>query len=259
MIWIFVRRDYGAQADARDIEARIIRDAERSGRGLQPAQAAPHDRCHSAVRTETKIREGGIGFSRSLQAQAVGQVERSCKLEFKRFCTDREALADGGLLLAADLKGKNRRFPHAQIFSLNTKFRKYQDHRKAMKMATSNKTKARTNQVAGSTSPKISRHGGVRAGAGRKPGSGNKKSFPLTPIADALVKAVAGKPAFLFVMAMKALEAPLDDVREALGLSRDQFMQEYGAFLAGAAELAEQGSLSYFAGKRGRSPKALRT
>jgi hypothetical protein len=120
--------------------------------------------------------------------------------------------------------------------------------RKAMKMATISKKKSGSrNQVSAAASPIISRHGGSRTGAGRKPGSGNKPSFALEPIADALAKAVAGKPAFLFISAMQALEAPLDDVREALGLSRDQFMTEYGVYLRETAEMRRQGTAAYFA------------
>jgi hypothetical protein len=131
----------------------------------------------------------------------------------------------------------------------NTNFGKYQDQRKAMKMATSKKRPASEIQVSVSGPSKISRHGGSRPGAGRKPGSGNRPSFAVEPCADALAKAVAGKPAFLFISAMQALEAPLDDVREALGLSRDQFISEYGVFLRETAELRRRGELAYFADK----------
>lgn len=98
-------------------------------------------------------------------------------------------------------------------------------------MGTSKKRQDANNQVESRAPSKISRHGGYRPGAGRKPGSGNKRSFALEPCADALAKAVAGKPAFLFISAMQALEASIDDVREALGLSRDDFIKEYGSFL----------------------------
>jgi hypothetical protein len=137
---------------------------------------------------------------------------------------------------------------HAENFWVQYELGKYQDHRKAMKMATSKKSKPRINQAARLLSPKISRHGGVRPGAGRKPGSSNKPSFPLEACAAALAKAVAGKPAFLFISAMQALEAPLDEVREALGLSRDQFIQEYGVYLSETAKLRKQGEPAYFAG-----------
>jgi len=116
-------------------------------------------------------------------------------------------------------------------------------------MATSKDRQPQNNQVSASASRKISRHGGSRPGAGRKPGSGNKPSFALEPIVDALAKAVAGKPAFLFISAMQALEAPLDEVREALGLSRDQFISEYGVYLRETAELHRLGSAAYFAEK----------
>src|ERR1700694_2080442 len=99
-----------------------------------------------------------------------------------------------------------------------------------MKMVTSKKRPTSEIQVSVSKPSKISRHGGSRPGAGRKPGSGNKPSFAVEPCADALSKAVAGKPAFLFISAMQALEAPRDDVREALGLLRDGFIKEYGVY-----------------------------
>jgi hypothetical protein len=140
-------------------------------------------------------------------------------------------------------------------FSANTNFGKYQDHRKAMKMGTSKKRLTSEIQVSVSTPPKISRHGGLRPGAGRKPGSGNKQSFAVEPIADALAKAVAGKPAFLFISAMQVLEAPLDDVREALGLSRDQFISEYGVYLRETAELRRRGE-AYFADKNNSTRRA---
>ncbi|SIO51188.1 hypothetical protein SAMN05443247_06899 [Bradyrhizobium erythrophlei] len=116
-------------------------------------------------------------------------------------------------------------------------------------MTTSRKSKSRSNQVTALPPPKISRHGGVRPGAGRKPGSGNKPSFALEPIAEALAKAAAGKPAFLFISAMQALEAPLDDVRQALGLSRDQFIHEYGVYLTATAELRKRGADAFFSDK----------
>lgn len=122
-----------------------------------------------------------------------------------------------------------------------------------MKMDTSNKSTSRRNQDGQSSPPKISRrHGGSRPGAGRKPGSGNKPSFALEPISTALAKAAAGKPAFLFICAMQALEAPLDDVREALGLSRDRFMQQYGPFLAETAKLRKMGEEGYWAAVGGK-------
>jgi hypothetical protein len=124
-----------------------------------------------------------------------------------------------------------------------------------MKMTTSKNRRGSGIQVSASASRKISSHGGSRPGAGRKVGSGNKPSFALEPCADALAKAVAGKPAFLFILAMKALEAPLEDVRAALGLSRDQFMREYGVFLVETATLAKQGSLTYFGAAKAKPSK----
>jgi hypothetical protein len=89
--------------------------------------------------------------------------------------------------------------------------------------------------------------GGRRPGAGRKPGSRIEQAFEHEPCCAALVNALDGKPAFLFIEAMRVLEAPLDDAREALGLSRDQFMQEYGTFLSACAELRKRGEDAFFA------------
>jgi hypothetical protein len=117
-----------------------------------------------------------------------------------------------------------------------------------MKMATSKKQHTEKNQVLSSTPLKISKHGGMRPGAGRKPGSGNKPDL-YEPCLAALAKALDGKPVFLFIAAMQALEAPFDDVREALGMSRDQFMREYGGFISACAELHQKGSLAFFEGR----------
>ena len=124
-----------------------------------------------------------------------------------------------------------------------------------MKMAASKNRSSSGIQVPTSALRKISRHGGSRPGAGRKLGSGNKRTFALEPLAEALAKAVAGKPAFLFISAMQVLEAPLDDVREALGLSRDQFIEDYGVFLSETARLREQGATAYFAALGAASSK----
>jgi hypothetical protein len=51
----------------------------------------------------------------------------------------------------------------------------------------------------------------------------------------------------VLISAMQALEAPLDDVRDALGLSRDQFMSEYGLYLRETAEMRRRGTVAYFA------------
>jgi hypothetical protein len=147
-------------------------------------------------------------------------------------------------------------FRRPENFWSNTDFGKYQDQRKAMKMATSKTRRASEIQVAVSKPSKISRHGGSRPGAGRRPGSGNKPTFAIEPIADALAKAAAGKPAFLFIAAMQVLEAPLDNVRDALGLSRDQFMREYGGFLSACADLHKRGADAFFADKNNLTPRA---
>lgn len=86
-----------------------------------------------------------------------------------------------------------------------------------------------------------SKRGGARPGAGRKPGKGNKPTFSHHACAAALANAVEGKPAFLFIAAMRALEAPIDDVREALGLTREAFVSEYGQFVCALAEAQRAG------------------
>ncbi len=121
--------------------------------------------------------------------------------------------------------------------------------RNLMKSATSRNLNLLKFQRETSKISKQSKRGGSRPGAGRKPGSRNKPTFPHEPIAAALAKAVEGKPAFLFVAAMKALEAPLDDVREALGMSREQFLKEYGQFIAALTDLQRRGSLAVAADK----------
>jgi hypothetical protein len=114
-------------------------------------------------------------------------------------------------------------------------------------MGTSKKRRPNGNQVLPSDAPKISRHGGTRAGAGRKPGSVNKPTFEHEPCAAALAKALDGKPAFLFIEAMRVLEAPMDDTRAALGLSRDEFIKEYGVFISATADLHQRGAVAFFA------------
>jgi hypothetical protein len=123
-----------------------------------------------------------------------------------------------------------------------------------MKMGASKNRQSNSNQVSLSSSQKISRHGGSRPGAGRKSGSGNKPSFAIEPVADALAKAAAGKPAFLFISAMQALEATIDDVREALCLSRDEFIREYGTYLTETAAMRRLGTDAYFADLKKRNP-----
>ena len=119
-----------------------------------------------------------------------------------------------------------------------------------MKSATSRNLNPLNIQRETSKISKQSKHSGSRPGAGRKRGSRNKPGFDLGPCAEALAKALEGKPAFLFIAAMQALEAPLDDVREALGMSREQFMQEYGRFISASAELRRRGADAFFAEKK---------
>lgn len=119
-------------------------------------------------------------------------------------------------------------------------------------MGTSRKTSGSENQVSAPSARKISRHGGSRPGAGRKPGSRNKSrpAFDLEPCSDALARAVAGKPAFLFIKAMQTLEASYDEVVKALGMTSVEFDREYGVFLAETSKLEKIGSDAYFAEKR---------
>lgn len=144
---------------------------------------------------------------------------------------------------------------HADNFWSWGSFLKYQDARKAVKMGVSRIRTISGNQVASPSPNQKSRHGGSRPGAGRRPGSRNKQSFELDPCTTALAKAVAGKPAFLFISAMQALEAPLEDVREALGLSRDQFLREYGVYLSETARMRKQGEIAYFAARASEKPR----
>ena len=64
---------------------------------------------------------------------------------------------------------------------------------------------------------KLSGRGGRRAGAGRKPKA-----------AGAMVKALASASQSDFVMAMAVLGADIDEVRNALGLSREGFVKNFG-------------------------------
>lgn len=87
--------------------------------------------------------------------------------------------------------------------------------------------------MAKTATKKPSRHGGHRAGSGRKPGTSNRPNFDhlYQPCADALAKAMDGAKTYQFILAMQALEAPLDDIRLVLGMSRDDFAKKYGSFL----------------------------
>jgi hypothetical protein len=87
---------------------------------------------------------------------------------------------------------------------------------------------------------KISKRGGARAGAGRKPGSKNKLSEQdklaeqaiFDSLANALVKALDGAIPLEFIIAMWALGQPLDAARAALGMTEDAFGEEYGEAIA---------------------------
>ena len=85
---------------------------------------------------------------------------------------------------------------------------------------------------------KISKRGGVRPGAGRKPGTRNKPNNDhlWEPCANALAEALDGAKPFEFIIAMWALNQPLEASRAALGMSQDAFILKYGqaivAFIA---------------------------
>ena len=88
------------------------------------------------------------------------------------------------------------------------------------------------------TKPKKSKRGGVRPGAGRPPGTRNKpvNHDLYEPCCAALAKAMDGAHQSNFVAAMMALGANPDLTREALGLSRAQFLDKWGGFIAAVAE-----------------------
>ena len=97
------------------------------------------------------------------------------------------------------------------------------------KMKKSNTAKSET---------KISKRGGVRTGAGRKPGTRNKptSNHLYQPCCDALAKAMDGANESNFIAAMMALGGDPDVTREALGLSRAQFLQKWGEFIAAVSD-----------------------
>ncbi len=82
-------------------------------------------------------------------------------------------------------------------------------------------------------SKKISKRGGLRPGAGRKPGSRNKPTNDhlYEPCCQALAEAMNGATPFEFICAMHALGAPMDASRAALGISQDAFARKYGQAL----------------------------
>jgi hypothetical protein len=81
---------------------------------------------------------------------------------------------------------------------------------------------------------KISKRGGVRPGAGRKPGSRNRPTNDhlYEPCVDALASALDGSKPLEFIFAMWCLNAELDTARAALGMSQDAFAAKYGQAIA---------------------------
>jgi hypothetical protein len=79
-----------------------------------------------------------------------------------------------------------------------------------------------------------SKRGGLRAGAGRKPGSRNKSNNDhlFEPCANALASALDGSQPLEFIFAMWCLNAPLEASRAALGVSQDVFAAKYGQAIA---------------------------
>jgi hypothetical protein len=79
---------------------------------------------------------------------------------------------------------------------------------------------------------KLSGRGGRRAGAGRKPKAAgaalNDADDVFPAAAGAMVKALASASQSDFVMAMAVLGADIDEVRNALGLSREGFVKNFG-------------------------------
>jgi hypothetical protein len=81
---------------------------------------------------------------------------------------------------------------------------------------------------------KISKRGGSRPGAGRKPGSPNKARMDhlYQPCCEALAQALDGAIPLQFIFAMWCLDAPLEASRAALDMSHDAFAAKYGGAIA---------------------------
>jgi hypothetical protein len=92
-----------------------------------------------------------------------------------------------------------------------------------------------------------SKRGGVRIGAGRKPGTPNRPNNDhlFEPCSKALTAAMDGATPFEFICAMQMLGAPLDAPRAALGMTRDAFSEKYGeAIVAFSARLKRAARLA---------------
>jgi hypothetical protein len=83
---------------------------------------------------------------------------------------------------------------------------------------------------------KKSNRGGLRPGAGRPPGSRNKRNKEedqrlFDACANALVKALDGALPTQVIVALWALGRPLREAREALGMTETAFAEKYGEFV----------------------------
>jgi hypothetical protein len=84
------------------------------------------------------------------------------------------------------------------------------------------------------TAREKSKRGGVRPGAGRKPGSRNRPTNDhlYEPCVDALASALDGSKPLEFIFAMWCLNAPLETARAALGMTHNAFAAKYGQAIA---------------------------
>ena len=83
---------------------------------------------------------------------------------------------------------------------------------------------------------KKSKRGGLRPGAGRPPGSRNKRNAEedqhlFDACANALVRALDGAFPTQVIVALWALGRPLREAREALGMTETAFTKTYGEFI----------------------------
>jgi hypothetical protein len=100
---------------------------------------------------------------------------------------------------------------------------------------------------------KISKRGGARAGAGRKPGSRNKTNNDhlYRPCCEALARAMDGAIPLQFIFAMWCLDAPLEASRAALGIGQDVFAAKYGKAISVFVERQRVGMLAERSAKAG--------
>ena len=83
---------------------------------------------------------------------------------------------------------------------------------------------------------KKSNRGGLRPGAGRPPGSRNKRNKKedrrlFDACANALVRALDVALPTQVIIALWALGRPLREAREALGITETAFAEKYGEFI----------------------------